>query len=229
MFDSLSDRFDGIFKKLRSRGRITDRDIDEMLGEVRTALLEADVNIRVVRGLTERIRAQCSGAQLSKAINPSQQVLKAVYGELEAALGGESVEADVRGSSRPTVVLMAGLQGSGKTTNSAKLARYFKSQGRQPLLVGADLQRPAAVDQLRTLGRQIDVPVLLRRRSRQKWRRRPGCGCASRYGRGPAARSRCRDRRHCRPAVDRRRTHAAGSAHLREGRARTTRSSSSTR
>ncbi len=158
MFDSLSDRFDGIFKKLRTRGRLTDRDIDEMLAEVRTALLEADVNVRVVRGMIERIKAQCVGVTLSKSINPSQQVLKAVYSELEAALGGEPLKI-VFASRPPTVVLMAGLQGSGKTTNSAKLARWFKSQGRQPFLIGADLQRPAAVEQLRTLARQIDVPV----------------------------------------------------------------------
>lgn len=158
MFDALSDRFDDIFKRLRSRGRITERDVDEMLAEVRTALLEADVNVRVARGLCERIKAQCIGEQMSKAINPSQQVLKAVYGELEAALGGETLKLTFA-SRPPTVILMAGLQGSGKTTNSAKLARYFKSQGRQPLLVGADLQRPAAIEQLRTLGRQIDVPV----------------------------------------------------------------------
>ncbi len=158
MFDSLSDRFDGIFKKLRGRGRLSEADVTAMLAEVRTALLEADVNSKVVRGLTDRIRAACVGVELSKAINPSQQVIKAVYDELTVALGGEGFKMQFA-SKPPTVILMAGLQGSGKTTNSAKLARHFKAQGRQVLLVGADLQRPAAIDQLRTLGKQIDVPV----------------------------------------------------------------------
>src|SRR3954453_22150137 len=158
MFDTLSDRFDGIFKRLRSKGRLTDRDVDEVLREIRTALLEADVNVGVARTVVSRIREQAVGAKLSQALDPGQQVIKIVNQELTNILGGETLK--ISYSSRPpTVVLMAGLQGSGKTTNSAKLARWFKSQGRQPLLVGADLQRPAAVEQLRTLGRQIDVPV----------------------------------------------------------------------
>src|SRR3954453_18483973 len=158
MFDTLSDRFDGIFKRLRSKGRLTDRDVDEVLREIRTALLEADVNVGVARTVVSRIREQAVGAKLSQALDPGQQVIKIVNQELTNILGGETLK--ISYSSRPpTVVLMAGLQGSGKTTNSAKLARWFKSQGRQPLLVGADLQRPAAVEQLRTLGRQINVPV----------------------------------------------------------------------
>src|SRR4051812_21574433 len=158
MFDTLSDRFDGIFKRLRSKGRLTDSDVDEVLREIRTALLEADVNVGVARTVVSRIREQAVGAKLSQALDPGQQVIKIVNQELTNILGGETLK--ISYSSRPpTVVLMAGLQGSGKTTNSAKLARWFKSQGRQPLLVGADLQRPAAVEQLRTLGRQIDVPV----------------------------------------------------------------------
>lgn len=158
MFDALSDRFEGIFKKLRGKGRLTDDDVDEVLREIRTALLEADVNVGVVRTVVGRIREQCVGADLSKALSPAQQVIKIVNAELTAMLGGETLKIAFAGKP-PTVVLMAGLQGSGKTTASGKLARWFKSQGRQPLLVGADLQRPAAVEQLRTLGRQIDVPV----------------------------------------------------------------------
>ncbi|MEQ1700804.1 MAG: signal recognition particle protein [Ilumatobacteraceae bacterium] len=158
MFDSLSSRLEGIVKRLRGKGRLTEADVDEMLQEIRTALLEADVNVGVVRNVLARIREQAIGAHLSEALDPSQQVIKIVNGELTAMLGGETLK--IQYASRPpTVVLMAGLQGSGKTTNSAKLARWFKSQGRQPLMVGADLQRPAAVEQLRTLGRQIDVPV----------------------------------------------------------------------
>ena len=158
MFDSLSSRLEGIVKRVRGKGRLTEADVDEMLKEIRTALLEADVNVGVVRNVTARIREQAVGTVVSDALDPGQQVIKIVNAELTAMLGGETLK--IQFASRPpTVVLMAGLQGSGKTTNSAKLARWFKSQGRQPLLVGADLQRPAAVEQLRTLGRQIDVPV----------------------------------------------------------------------
>jgi len=158
MFDSLSSRLEGIVKRLRGKGRLTEADVDEMLKEIRTALLEADVNVGVVRNVTARIREQAVGTQVSEALDPGQQVVKIVNAELTAMLGGETLK--IQYASRPpTVILMAGLQGSGKTTNSAKLARWFKSQGRQPIMVGADLQRPAAVEQLRTLGRQIDVPV----------------------------------------------------------------------
>ena len=158
MFDNLSNRFDGIFKRIRGKGRLTEADVDEVLKEIRTALLEADVNVSVVRNVVARIREGAVGIESSKALDPSQQVIKLVNQELTNILGGETLKITYA-SRPPTVVLMAGLQGSGKTTNSAKLARWFKSQGRHPLLVGADLQRPAAVEQLRTLGRQIDVPV----------------------------------------------------------------------
>mgnify|MGYP006299250271 FL=1 len=158
MFDSLSDRLQGVLKKVRGKGRLTEADVDEVLGEIRTALLEADVNISVVREVVARIREQAIGATQSQALDASQQVVKIVNQELTAMLGGETLKITYA-SQPPTVVLMAGLQGSGKTTSAAKLARWFKSQGRQPLLVGADLQRPAAVEQLRTLGGQIGVPV----------------------------------------------------------------------
>ncbi|MGE0880354.1 MAG: signal recognition particle protein [Acidimicrobiia bacterium] len=158
MFDALSDRFEGIFKRLRGKGRLTEADVDEVLREIRVALLEADVNLKVVRTIRDRVREQAIGADLSKALNPAEQVIKIVHQELINALGGETLKINFA-SKPPTVILMAGLQGSGKTTNTAKLARYFKAQGRHPLLVGADLQRPAAVEQLRTLGRQVDVPV----------------------------------------------------------------------
>lgn len=158
MFDSLSSRLEGIVKRLRGKGRLTSADVDAVLQEIRVALLDADVNVGVVRTVVARIREQAVGADLSKALDPAQQVIKIVNGELTRMLGGETLKISYA-ARPPTVVLMAGLQGSGKTTNSAKLARWFKAQGRQPLLVGADLQRPAAVEQLRTLGRQIDVPV----------------------------------------------------------------------
>ena len=158
MFDSLGNRLQGIVKRLKGKGRLTEADVDEVLAEIRTALLEADVNVSVVRDVVARIREQSIGATVSEALDPSQQIIKIVNAELVGMLGGETLKITYS-SVPPTVVLMAGLQGSGKTTSAAKLARWFKSQGRQPLLVGADLQRPAAVEQLRTLGSQIGVPV----------------------------------------------------------------------
>jgi signal recognition particle subunit SRP54 len=158
MFEALSDRFDGIFRRLRSRGRLGEAEVDEVLREIRLALLEADVDFKVVRDLVARIRDRAVGADLSEALNPAQQVVKIVHEELIRILGGETIKVTFA-SRPPTVVLLAGLQGSGKTTRAASLAQWFKQQGRNPLLVGADLQRPAAVEQLRTLARQIDVPV----------------------------------------------------------------------
>ena len=158
MFENLSSRLEGIVKRVRGKGRLTEADVDEMMREIRTALLEADVNVGVVRDVVGRIRTEAIGATRSQVLDPGQQVVKIVNGELTRMLGGETLKITYAGRP-PTVVLMAGLQGSGKTTNAAKLARWFKAQGRHPLMVGADLQRPAAVEQLRTLGRQIDVPV----------------------------------------------------------------------
>jgi signal recognition particle subunit SRP54 len=158
MFENLSTRLEGIVKRIRGKGRLTEADVEEIMREIRTALLEADVNVGVTRDVVARIRTEAIGATRSQALDPTQQVVKIVNAELTRILGGETLKITYA-SRPPTVVLMAGLQGSGKTTNAAKLARWFKAQGRQPLLVGADLQRPAAVEQLRTLGRQIDVPV----------------------------------------------------------------------
>jgi signal recognition particle subunit SRP54 len=158
MFDALSDRFEGIFTRLRRRGRLGAAEVDEVLGEIRVALLEADVNLAVARGMVGRIKERTVGLELSKSLSPAQQVVKVVHEELVRSLGGETLRMSYA-SRPPTVVLLAGLQGSGKTTATAKLARWFKQQGRNPLLVGADLQRPAAVEQLRTLGAQAGVPV----------------------------------------------------------------------
>jgi signal recognition particle subunit SRP54 len=158
MFDALSDRLERITGRLRGRGRLTDADLDEALGEIRVALLEADVEVSVVRAFVAGIRARCAGEALSKSLSPGQQVVKAVHEELVDVLGGETLKLTYA-SRPPTVVLLAGLQGSGKTTTAAKLARWWKQQGRNPLLVGADLQRPAAVEQLRILGRQAGVTV----------------------------------------------------------------------
>jgi len=158
MFETLSDRFDGIFTRLRGRGRLGQEDVDEALREIRTALLQADVNLLVVRDIVARLRAELVGSELARSLSPSQQVVKAVHDELVRVLGGTALKVTYA-SRPPTVVLLAGLQGSGKTTNAAKLARWFKQQGRNPLLVGTDLQRPAAVEQLRVLGSQVNVPV----------------------------------------------------------------------
>ena len=158
MFESLSDRFDGIFARLRSRGRLNEAAVDEVLREIRVALLEADVNFLVVKTLVQRIKDRTVGIELSQSLTPAQQVIKIVHEELIEILGGEALRITYA-SKPPTVVLLAGLQGAGKTTTAGKLARWFKQQGRNPLLVGADLQRPAAVEQLRVLGGQVGVPV----------------------------------------------------------------------
>ena len=158
MFDALSDRLERIAGRLRSRGRLSDADLDEALREIRGTLLEADVELGVVRGFTAAVRARCSGEALSKSLTPGQQVIKAVHEELIRILGGETLKITYA-SRPPTVVLLAGLQGSGKTTTAAKLALWWKQQGRNPILVGADLQRPAAVEQLRVLGEQAGVTV----------------------------------------------------------------------
>jgi signal recognition particle subunit SRP54 len=158
MFDALSDRLERISTRLRGKGRISDADLDEALKEIRTALLEADVELGVARRFCDGIRLRVSTEALSKSLTPGQQVIKAVHEELVSVLGGETLKLSYA-SKPPTVVLLAGLQGSGKTTNSAKLAKWWKQQGRNPLLVGADLQRPAAVEQLRVLGQQAGVTV----------------------------------------------------------------------
>ncbi len=158
MFQSLTNKFEGIFERLSKKGVLSEADVDEALREIRVALLEADVNLSVVKSLRTRIKERAVGEEVHKALNPAQQVIKIVNEELTESLGGETISI-AYASKPPTVVMMAGLQGSGKTTSTGKLAKWFKAQGRNPLLVGADLQRPAAVEQLRTLGEQVGVPV----------------------------------------------------------------------
>ena len=159
MFESLTDRFDGIFTRLRGKGRLSEADVDEAMREIRLALLQADVNLRVVRGFIARVREQLVGTDLSLSLTPGQQVVKVVHDELRSILGGETLKLTYA-SRPPTVILLAGLQGAGKTTAAGKLAAWFKKrEGRNPLLVGADLQRPAAVEQLRVLGAEAGVPV----------------------------------------------------------------------
>ena len=158
MFEGLSSRFEGILRKVRGRGRLGPEDVEEFLAEIRVALLEADVHLDVVRTLQDRIRDRAVGVEVAGALNPGQIMVKIVLEELTAVLGGETFR-PAYASKPPTVVLLAGLQGSGKTTTAAKLARWYKGQGRNPMLIGADLLRPAAVEQLRTLGDRINVPV----------------------------------------------------------------------
>ncbi|MGZ4309525.1 MAG: signal recognition particle protein, partial [Gaiellaceae bacterium] len=158
MFDALSDRFEGIFTRLRSRGRLSEKDVDEIAREIRLALLEADVNVRVVKQFIARVKERANGADVQKSLSPGQQVIKIVHEELVNTLGGVTGKLEMS-SKPPTVVMLAGLQGSGKTTAAGKLARLLKSQGLGVLLVAADLQRPAAVEQLRVLGRQLGLPV----------------------------------------------------------------------
>jgi signal recognition particle subunit SRP54 len=164
LFDSLTQRFEDVFASLRGKGRLSDKDIDAALREVRLALLEADVNVKVVKDFLARVKERAMGEDVSKSLSPGQQVIKIVHEELVTTLGSEAVP--LKKVAPPLTILMVGLQGSGKTTTAGKLARLLKSQGKQPLLVAADLQRPAAIDQLETLGGRIDVPVFTDRKGK---------------------------------------------------------------
>ena len=157
MFEQLTDRFGAVFKKLRSRGKLHPKQVDAALDEIRNALLDADVAIEVADDFLARVRGRAVSEEVMKSLTPGQQVVKVVRDELTETLGGEQRAFTVSGD--PAVVMMAGLQGSGKTTASAKLALHLKEKGRRPLLVAADLQRPAAVEQLFQLGEEIGVPV----------------------------------------------------------------------
>lgn len=157
MFDNLTGKLQEVFKKLSKRGKLTEADVDEALREVRLALLEADVNFKVVKEFIARVRVRAIGAEVSEALNPAQQVIKIVHEELLTTLG-EAAPLDLSGSS-PHVIMLVGLQGSGKTTTAAKLAVRLRGMGNRPLLVAADTYRPAAVAQLETLGKQLNLPV----------------------------------------------------------------------
>ncbi|MEX2250556.1 MAG: signal recognition particle protein [Acidimicrobiia bacterium] len=164
MFDTLTKRFEGVFSSLRSKGRLSEKDIDEALREVRLALLEADVNVGVVKAFLGRVKERALGEDVAKSLTPGQQVIKIVHEELVVTLGSEST--GLVKAAPPLTILMVGLQGSGKTTTAAKLAGHLRSQGKKPLLVAADLQRPAAIDQLETLGGRIEVPVFSDRKGK---------------------------------------------------------------
>ena len=159
MFDTLTDRLDGIFAKLRSRGKLHPKQVDAALADLRVALLEADVAAEVADDLLARVRVRALSEEVMKSLTPAQQVIKIVRDELQDTMGGTQVPFALP-SAKPAVVMMAGVQGSGKTTACAKIALHLKSKGKRPLLVAADLWRPAAVDQLSTLGREIGVDVV---------------------------------------------------------------------
>jgi signal recognition particle subunit SRP54 len=158
VFDALTDKLQGIFSGLKGRGKLTESDIDAAMRAIRLSLLEADVSLPVVKQLTSAIAARAKGSEVMDSLTPDQQVVKIVSDELTALMGEANVALPLA-SKPPTIVLMAGLQGSGKTTCSAKLARWFAHQGRAPMLVACDVHRPAAAEQLAVLGAQIDVPV----------------------------------------------------------------------
>ncbi|KPK30948.1 MAG: signal recognition particle [Nitrospira bacterium SG8_35_1] len=160
MFESLSDRLEGIFKKLKGRGLLREEDVELALKEIRMALLEADVNFRVVKDFVGKVKERAVGKEVLDSITPGQQVVKIVHDELCELMGGGNSKINLA-ANPPTVIMLVGLHGSGKTTTSAKLANNFKKDGRRPLLVAMDTGRPAAIDQLKSLGAQIDVPVHL--------------------------------------------------------------------
>lgn len=158
MFDSLSDRLNGIFKQLKGHGKLSEKNIEDALKEVRMALLEADVHYRVVKQFIARIKERSLGQAVMESLTPGQQVVKIVNDELTALMGAQQRDLNLDGSS-PVSIMLVGLQGSGKTTTAAKLAAFLRKKGRKPYLVPADVYRPAAIDQLTTLGGQLDVPV----------------------------------------------------------------------
>src|SRR5690242_4429260 len=158
MLDTLTEKFSGVFRSLSGRGRISEENIREAMRDVRTALLEADVNFKVVKDFTERVQQKALGQEVIRSLQPGQLMVKIVYDELVELMG----PVDTRilfVQPPPTVIMMCGLQGSGKTTTCGKLAKFLLSRGHHPMLGAADLQRPAAVEQLRVLGEQVGVPV----------------------------------------------------------------------
>ncbi|MFV0421159.1 signal recognition particle protein [Oleidesulfovibrio sp.] len=158
MFETLSDRLSSVFKKFSGQKRLTEENVQEGLREVRLALLEADVNFKVVKQFIDRVRDKCLGQDVLKGLNPAQQVIKIVNDEMVELLGGETTGLDLRGK-QPYVIMMVGLQGSGKTTSTGKLANHLRKNSMRPYLAPADVYRPAAIDQLKTLASQLDMPV----------------------------------------------------------------------
>src|ERR1700722_8705399 len=167
MFEALSDRLQGVFQKLRGKGRVNEDDVNEAMREVRLALLEADVNFKVVKDFVARVREKAVGTEVLESLSPAQQVVKIVNDELVDLLGGSEARLNLA-ASPPTVIMLCGLQGAGKTTLAGKLAAWFKKQGRNPLLVACDIYRPAAVKQLQVLGGKIKVTAFAEPPEEQK-------------------------------------------------------------
>ena len=157
-FESLSEKLSAAFKKLRGKGRLTQADVREAMREVRMALLEADVSYKVVKDFTKKVTDRACGAEVLEALSPAQMIIKIVNEELCALMGGQNQKLNI-GSKSPSVVMLVGLQGAGKTTNGAKIAAYMRKQGKRPLLAACDIYRPAAIKQLETVGAQLDIPV----------------------------------------------------------------------
>jgi len=158
VFESLSDKLQTVFQRLRGKGRVTETDVNEAMREVRLALLEADVNFKIVKDFVGRVRERAVGVDVLESLSPVQQVVKIVNEELIELLGGESGTLAMA-ATPPTVIMLCGLQGSGKTTLAGKLAVWFRKQGLKPLMVACDIYRPAAIKQLQVLGAQVDTPV----------------------------------------------------------------------
>ena len=207
MFETLSDRLTQVFSTLRGRGRLSAADIDATAREIRIALLEADVALPVVREFIARVKERASSEEVSAALNPAQQVIKIVHEELIAILGGEARRLRFA-KVPPTVILLAGLQGSGKTTLAGKLGLWLQHQGNTPMLVAADLQRPNAVQQLQVVGERAGVAGL--RPAAGQRRGRPGPGGARLDRGGPPPPAQRRRHRHRRPAGHRRGADAPG-------------------
>ena len=160
-FESLTDRLNGVFKKLRGKGKLTEADIKAAMREVRMALLEADVNYKVAKDFCAQVSERAMGQEVMESLTPAQQVVKIVNEELTKLMGGDEPQYLRIKNKGQTVLMMCGLQGNGKTTHAAKLGRYYRSQGRRPLLVACDVYRPAAIEQLKIVGEQVSVPGLL--------------------------------------------------------------------
>ena len=158
-FESLSERLSGVFKKLRGKGKLNEADIKAAMREVRMALLEADVNYKVAKDFCTQVSERAMGQEVMESLTPAQQVVKIVNEELTRLMGGEEPKTLRIKNKGQTVLMMCGLQGNGKTTHAAKLGKFYRGQGRRPLLVACDIYRPAAIDQLRIVGRQAGVPV----------------------------------------------------------------------
>src|SRR6476620_2204898 len=161
MFDSLSSKLQNAFRNLRGLGKISEDNVGDALRDVRMALLEADVNFKVARDFIDKVKEKSLGAEVVQSVQPGQQIVKIIHDELVGLLGSQNAGMNLSGN--PSGILMVGLHGSGKTTSSGKLARLLHKQGRAPLLVAADVYRPAAMDQLETLGKQLELPVFIMR------------------------------------------------------------------